>query len=37
MGKKRTEIGPWDGLLQVKSTSNGFLATEAIFFASLAN
>lgn len=37
MGKKRTEIGPWDGLPQLTSTSDGFLATEASFFASLAN
>lgn len=37
MGKKRTEIGPWDGLPQMMSTSDGFLATEVNFFASLTN
>jgi hypothetical protein len=37
MGKKRTEITPWDGLPLAMSTSNGFLATEVNFFASLTN
>jgi hypothetical protein len=37
MGKKRTEITPWDELPQVMSTSSGFLATEVNFFASLTN
>jgi hypothetical protein len=35
MGKKRTEIGPFDGLPQLMGTSDGFLATEANFFATL--
>ncbi len=37
MGKKRTEIVPWDDLSQTMGTSAGFLATEANFFASLIN
>ena len=37
MGKKRTEIGPWDGMSQANGISDGFLATETIFFASLVN
>ena len=37
MGKKRTEIGPWDGLPQLTSTPDGFLAAEVSFFASLTN
>lgn len=37
MGKKRTEITPWDALPQVMSTSDSFLATEVNFFASLSN
>ena len=37
MGKKRTEIGPWDGVSQMNGVSDGFLATEAAFFASLTN
>jgi hypothetical protein len=37
MGKKRTEITPWDELPQAMSTSHGFLANEVNFFASLTN
>lgn len=37
MGKKRTEITPWDELPQAMNTYGRFLATEASFFASLTN
>ncbi|MGY3171736.1 hypothetical protein ACVWYU_001110 [Pseudomonas sp. TE12234] len=37
MGKKRTEITPWDELPQALITSSGLLANEVNFFASLTN
>ncbi|SDV05713.1 hypothetical protein SAMN05216558_2420 [Pseudomonas vancouverensis] len=37
MGKKRTEITPWDSLPQGMGPSSGLLATEVNFFASLIN
>lgn len=37
MGKKRTEIGPWDSLQEMLHTSDSFLASEVSFFASLTN
>ncbi|CEL29674.1 hypothetical protein SRM1_03028 [Pseudomonas fluorescens] len=37
MGKKRTEIGPWDSLQEMLYTSDSFLASEVSFFASLTN
>ena len=35
MGKKRSEIVPWDDQTQAMGGSQGFLATEVSFFATL--
>lgn len=37
MGKKRTEIAPWDSLQEMLYTSDSFLASEVSFFAQLTN
>lgn len=37
MGKKRTEVVPFDGMPQLLATSGGFLDSEVNFFASLTN